>query len=100
MHNVVLEEIDLRSNRIGPVGFASLCSCFKDNSSLKKIIVIYYFKIAFILTILKSFFFLKIGKNQINNEALEAVFKLFLTLSQLSLELLDVSVEYLGFYFT
>jgi hypothetical protein len=39
LHNVILEELDLRSNRIGPVGFAGLLACFKDNATLKKIIV-------------------------------------------------------------
>lgn len=39
VHNVILEELDLRSNRIGPMGFAALCSCFKDNNSLKKLLV-------------------------------------------------------------
>lgn len=38
-HNLVLEELDLRCNRIGPTGFASLCLCFKDNNSLKKLMV-------------------------------------------------------------
>ena len=99
MHNVVLEEIDLRSNRIGPVGFASLCSCFKDNTSLKKIIVIFNkCRVASHLELTDTFsYFLKIGRNQINNDALEAVFKLFLSLNQLSLELLDVSVNQIYF---
>jgi hypothetical protein len=39
MHNVMLEEIDVRCNRIGPKGFALFCACFKDNNSLKKIFV-------------------------------------------------------------
>ncbi|CAF0831592.1 unnamed protein product [Brachionus calyciflorus] len=69
-HNVILEELDLRCNRIGPAAFASLATCFRDNNSLKKLII---------------------GKNNITTEALEAVLKLFTTLSPLSLEFLDVS---------
>ena len=38
-HNVMLEELDMRSNRIGPQGFVALFSCFKENNTLKKISV-------------------------------------------------------------
>ncbi|RNA15208.1 leucine-rich repeat-containing 74A-like isoform X2 [Brachionus plicatilis] len=69
-HNVILEELDLRSNRIGPTAFASLAVCFKDNNSLKRLII---------------------GKNNITTDSLEAVLKLFTTLSPFYLELLDVS---------
>ena len=43
--------------------------------------------------------FWKIGKNQINEEAIEAILKLFIKLSKLTLELLDVSVNKLIFIY-
>jgi Ran GTPase-activating protein (RanGAP) involved in mRNA processing and transport len=38
-HNVQLEELDMRSNRIGNAGVANLCLGLKDNTTLKKLIV-------------------------------------------------------------
>ncbi len=43
-HNVMLEELDIRSNRIDSQGFVSLCACFKENTTLKKLFVIYFIK--------------------------------------------------------
>lgn len=36
-HNVILEELDLRCNRIGPQGFVNICFALKDNASLKRL---------------------------------------------------------------
>ncbi len=69
-HNVMLEDLDIRSNRIGPQGFISLCSCFKDNTTLKKIYV---------------------GRNMITNESLEMVLNNLKSINPLSLELIDIS---------
>ena len=38
-HNVMLEELDIRSNRIDAQGFLNLCGCFKENTTLKKLFV-------------------------------------------------------------
>ena len=38
-HNVMLEELDMRCNRIDPSGIASFFTCFKDNTTLKKLYV-------------------------------------------------------------
>jgi hypothetical protein len=38
-HNVVLQELDIKCNRIGPTGFAKVCAALKDNTSLKKLYV-------------------------------------------------------------
>lgn len=69
-HNLILQELNVKCNRIGPPGFAKLCGSLKDNTSLKKLFI---------------------GKNHINEEAVEAVMKLFTSLPQLALELLDIS---------
>ncbi len=39
MHNVMLQELDMRCNRIGNSGFANLCLGLKDNTTLKRLIV-------------------------------------------------------------
>lgn len=39
VHNVMLEELHLKCNRIGPAGFAKLCGSLKDNNSLKRLYV-------------------------------------------------------------
>jgi len=44
-HNVMLEELDIRSNRIDSQGFISLCTCFKENTTLKKLYVTNLFKL-------------------------------------------------------
>lgn len=38
-HNVILQELHVKCNRIGPPGFAKLCAMLKDNTTLKKLYV-------------------------------------------------------------
>ena len=38
-HNVILEELDVRCNRIGDRGFLSLCAGLGDNTTLKRLYV-------------------------------------------------------------
>jgi hypothetical protein len=35
----MLQELNIKCNRIGPPGFAKLCGSLKDNTSLKKLFV-------------------------------------------------------------
>ena len=89
-HNLMLQELHIKCNRIGPPGFAKLCGSLKDNNTLKKLYVMLNQLIIKAKTKLMS---LQIGKNHINEEAIEAVMKLFTSLPQLTLELLDISVK-------
>ena len=54
-HNVMLEELDIRCNRIDPPGIASLFACFKDNNTLKKLNVFFFYFFLFY----NQFYFLK-----------------------------------------
>ncbi|XP_035828131.1 leucine-rich repeat-containing protein 74A [Aplysia californica] len=69
-HNGVLLELDLSCNRIGPKGMLNLLKGFRSNDSLET---------------------LRVGKNNVNDDAAEAMFDLLIKIPNLALKLLDMS---------
>lgn len=68
-HNVMLEELDLRCNRITDKGYLALIDSLAENTSLKRLFI---------------------GENSINDEKIRDSLKQLATMPSLALELLDV----------
>ena len=92
-HNMLLQELRLECNRVGPQGFGKLCTFLKDNNTLKRLYVtkIKRNKQKEEEQFTNKSFYFKIGKNYIQEEVLEGVLKFFQTVPSLALDLLDVS---------
>ena len=68
-HNMMLEELDLRCNRITDKGYVALVDGLAENTSLKRLFI---------------------GENSIHDEKIRDSLKQLATMSSLGLELLDV----------
>jgi Ran GTPase-activating protein (RanGAP) involved in mRNA processing and transport len=68
--NSCLEELDIRHNRIETTGFIKFAAAFKENLTLKKLLV---------------------GNNNITDKAIEYLFDILKTIDGFKLELLDIS---------